>query len=87
MFFIRQGLVEVFNHDNDEYYRNKPILYLPKYSYFGDYQILHNLKSNIVFKTLSHASEDAQRQKEHEMNILFMCVDKETLLELCELFP
>ena len=55
MFFIRQGLVEVYNNDNDEIDKEKPILYLPKYSYFGDYQILYNLKSNIVFKTMANA--------------------------------
>jgi len=44
MYFIRQGLVEVFNNENDDLslYQDKqskakPILYLPKYSYFGDY--------------------------------------------------
>lgn len=53
MYFIRQGLVEVYNNENDEVEGGKPILYLPKYSYFGDYHILFNLKSNIVFKTFS----------------------------------
>jgi hypothetical protein len=43
---------EVFNNENDEKFKEKPIIYLPNYSYFGDYQILYNLKSNIVFKTL-----------------------------------
>ena len=37
MYFIRQGLVEVFNDSRDEKYPNKPILYLPKCSYFGDW--------------------------------------------------
>ena len=37
MFFIRQGIVQVFNNDNDEEESGKTILYLPKYSYFGDY--------------------------------------------------
>ena len=48
MYFIRQGVVEVFNPDHDtptEDETNKkeknlgdqPILYLPKFSYFGDY--------------------------------------------------
>lgn len=64
MFFIRQGVVEVLNpdHDHDNKIddidpapmkqhkaKEQPILYLPKYSYFGDYQILYNLKSNIIF--------------------------------------
>ena len=58
MYFIRQGLVEVYNNENDELIKERPILYLPKYSYFGDYQILYNLKSNIVFKTLLNSPED-----------------------------
>jgi signal-transduction protein with cAMP-binding, CBS, and nucleotidyltransferase domain len=37
MFFIRQGIVEVFNSDVDSVDKKKPILYLPKFSYFGDY--------------------------------------------------
>jgi signal-transduction protein with cAMP-binding, CBS, and nucleotidyltransferase domain len=37
MYFIRQGLVEVYNNENDEIHKEKPILYLPKNSYFGDY--------------------------------------------------
>jgi len=44
MFFIRQGLVEVFNNENDDRElkenrgsKQRPILYLPKYSYFGDF--------------------------------------------------
>ena len=28
-------------------------MYLPKFSYFGDYQILKPLKSNMVFKSLA----------------------------------
>lgn len=32
---------------------HQPILYLPKFSYFGDYQILHNLKSNLNYYTMS----------------------------------
>lgn len=52
LFFIKQGLVEVYNNENDEVRKDEPILYLPKYAYFGDYQILYNLKSNIVFKTM-----------------------------------
>ena len=47
MYFIRQGIVEVFNSDQDEIKPKQPILYLPKFSYFGDYQILLKLKSNL----------------------------------------
>jgi signal-transduction protein with cAMP-binding, CBS, and nucleotidyltransferase domain len=37
VYFIRQGIVEVYNNDNDEIVKERPILYLPKFSYFGDY--------------------------------------------------
>jgi len=37
MYFIRIGLVEIFNNESDEVDKEKPILFLPKYSYFGDY--------------------------------------------------
>ena len=88
MYFIRQGLVEVFNNENDEITKEKPILYLPKFSYFGDYQILSNLKSNIVFKTLSPNNEDDRTGTAEPMpDIIFMCISKNELLELWDLFP
>lgn len=68
MFFIRQGLVEVFNNENDDKEskavkgsKQRPILYLPKYSYFGDFQILFNLKSNIVYKTLDNIVDEKNK--------------------------
>lgn len=88
MWFIRQGLVEVLNNENDEVFKDKPILYLPKYSYFGDYQILYNLKSNLVFKTLSHSpAEDKKAQNEDLPDIIFMCCSNEHLTDFCDLFP
>lgn len=98
MYFIRQGLVEVFNNENDDLslYQDKqskakPILYLPKYSYFGDYQILFNLKSNIVFKTLNNIPSEKDVNSGFQDNnlpdIIFMCVEKNMLNKLCDLFP
>lgn len=87
MYFIRQGLVEVYNNENDEKFKDKPILYLPKYSYFGDYQILNSLKSNIVFKTLANTPDDKKGQTELLPDIIFMCIEKAKLIEFCELFP
>jgi len=52
IYLTKQGTVECFNNDKDELMTNEPIMYLPKYSYFGDYQILKPLKSNIIFKSL-----------------------------------
>ena len=87
MWFIRQGLVEVYNNENDEIVKDKPILYLPKYSYFGDYQILYNLKSNLVFKTLAHSNEDKKNITESLPDIIFMCCSNEHLNDFCDLFP
>ena len=88
MYFIRQGIVEVFNNDADEIVANQPILYLPKFSYFGDYQILFNLKSNIRFKTLEHYPEDKNKAKIEQLpDIIFMCVSRDKLIEFCDLFP
>lgn len=49
---------------------------LPQYSIFGDYQIISDLKSNIVFKTAKH-----------EPQTRFMCVSKKVFMNLCDLFP
>lgn len=88
MWFIRQGLVEVYNNENDEIVKDKPILYLPKYSYFGDYQILYNLKSNLVFKTLAHSPEDKKNGSTESLpDIIFMCCSNEHLNDFCDLFP
>ena len=63
-----------------ELFKEKPILYLPKFSYFGDYQILYNLKSNIVFRTLAHSNEDKKNGTAEPMpDIIFMCISKTEL--------
>lgn len=94
MYFIRQGLVEVFNNESDDkeiqqakkaegknkVKKQKPILYLPKYSYFGDFQILFDLKSNLVYKTLESINDDKKQYNEPLADILFMCVEKKKIL-------
>jgi hypothetical protein len=89
MYFIRQGIVEVFNSDQDEIVTKKPILYLPKFSYFGDYQILLKLKSNLQFKTLGEIPPEKQKGLNFEElpQTFFMCVSKKNLQYLCDLFP
>lgn len=59
-------------------------MFLPKYSYFGDYQILLNLKSNLIYKT--HMAKNEAESSEPS-NIIFMCIEKQALNYLCELFP
>ena len=48
---------------------------LPTYSYFGDYQILFDLKSQILYKA-----------KENKL-LITLCLEKEKLIELMEDFP
>lgn len=71
MYFIRDGSVLLYNR-----FMVTEFLKLPKYSFFGDYQIIEDLKSNIVFKT-----------SPGKINTLFMCVDRKTLLRLLKIFP
>ena len=87
MYFISQGIVEVFNNENDEILKEKPILFLPKHSYFGDYQILLSLKSNCEFKTCEEPPEDKKIATNMPSDTTFYCIKNETLLELCDLFP
>ena len=48
---------------------------LPTFSYFGDYQILYELKSQVQFK----AGENKL--------LITMCLDKNKLLEMMEDYP
>jgi hypothetical protein len=68
----------------------EPILYLPKYSYFGDYQILFKLKSNIEFRTFDPAvllSKQTSQKLDHLPDVIFMCIKDDKFDELCSLFP
>ena len=51
--------------------------------------MLYNLKSNLVFKTLDRHKDDHYSNKFSEPlpDTLFMCIGKEELMNLCELFP
>ena len=78
----------------DELVKDQPILYLPKFSYFGDYQILLNLKSNVVIRTYDSPDNKLAKKEGRQpdldsklQDIIFMCVDKDTLMDLCDLFP
>jgi hypothetical protein len=88
-----------YKSDKAKFHKIKqdPIMYLPKYSYFGDYQILLKLKSNMIYKTIPMPyykdEEDLKdksklKDKEHTVeDIMLMCVDKEKVDDLCDLFP
>jgi len=82
IYFIRQGQIEIFNNENDEIIKDKPILYLPQYSYFGDYHIFMGLKSNLVFKTVAQS----RGYDEPLPDVILMCVTKELFLNTCHYF-
>ena len=93
LYFIQQGQIEVLNAEHDEINKQTPILFLPQYSYFGDYQILLNLKSNLVFKSkeamVNDGSQDELSVKPiaNDEIIHFMCIQKQDFLNICEFFP
>jgi hypothetical protein len=45
------------------------------------------LKSNIIFQTLSQYPEETKGTLEPLPDIIFMCVNKQKLNSLCQLFP
>ena len=47
---------------------------------------MFNLKSNIVYKTLDNIVDDKNKFQETLPDILFMCIEKQKLLQLCDLF-
>lgn len=53
---------------------------LPKFSFFGDYQILLNLKSIYNYRTYFKSGQEYELTK-------LMCVHYKTFLEICELYP
>ena len=71
IYFIREGGVNLRNR-----FQSKSFMFLPQYSVFGDYQILCDLKSNIVFKA-AKLSFDTK----------MMCINKKKFMEIGELFP
>ena len=57
LYFVQCGTIECFNNEKDELIPKYPIFYLPRYSYFGDFQILNSLRSNIIFRSLNVPSD------------------------------
>jgi hypothetical protein len=71
VYFICEGSVTMYNR-----FLLRDFMLLPQYSIFGDYQIICDLKSNIVFRTARHSPQTR-----------FMCVSRKVFQNLCDLFP
>jgi hypothetical protein len=72
LYFIQEGTVAMYNNN----YQITDFMFLPQYSIFGDYQIICDVKSNIIFKTAKYSQQTR-----------FMCVSRKVLQNLCDLFP
>ena len=44
IYFIEKGSVFISNYNNEE-----PMIYLPQYSFFGDYQVILDIQSNVTY--------------------------------------
>lgn len=75
LMMIHQGCVSMqlkLGHDDNSEHE---FFILPTYSYFGDYQLLFDLKSQVIY-----------RGKENKLMIT-LCLDKKIFLELMEEYP
>ena len=66
---------------------------LPRRAVFGDYSILFNLKSNMIFRVKDDPNcrridQDARTNKtDTDMMTFCMATSSDVLLNLCELYP
>lgn len=72
---IQEGVVSLQMRLGQDLNSEQEFFVLPTYSYFGDYQILFDLKSQIIYKA-----------KENKL-LITLCLDKSKLLELMDDFP
>lgn len=96
LFFIREGQISMAFPKSRE---NKSIVFnvLPRFSIFGDYQILFDLNTIYEFRAETHKSPGNEHLDEfgneehldsyHENRIVLMCVQAKKLKHLCEIFP
>ena len=71
VYFIKQGQVRVFDKTG-----SNDFLILPQKSWFGDFQVILQLRSSFCF-----------RAYEGDQNVVCMCVDAQTLEDAFSLFP
>jgi hypothetical protein len=72
IFFVVQGSALLYDDAGA-----RPFLQLPQHSFFGEYQILWDLRSNFWVKV---GGTDYQRT-------MFLAIDRETVMRLAELYP
>ena len=78
--FVTAGCVNLFTNDGVKF------MALRVKAVFGDYAILHDLRSNISFKTTEGRSRSKDGSDDTD-NTALMCITKDVFLRLCELYP
>lgn len=80
MYFISKGSAIFYDQKGVT-----PFLQLPQYSFFGEYQLMYDLRSTFVVKV--GGKEDYMKQTAKQDRTTFLCVKEEVLENLFELFP
>ena len=78
MYFITKGAAVLYDQKGVT-----PFLQLPQYSFFGEYQLMFDLRSNFVVKV--GGKEDSETVKQERTT--FLCVAQDVFDRLFELFP
>ena len=80
MFFISKGSVLFYDSKGVT-----PFIQLPQYSFFGEYQLMFDLRSTFVIKV--GGKEDYLKQTAKADRTTFLCVSQEIFENLFSLFP
>ena len=76
LFMIQEGNVGLsMRLDPNDSQSLQEFFILPTYSYFGDYQILFDLKSQIIYKNISNKV------------LICMCLSRDKLVEIMDDYP
>ena len=80
IFFISKGSAILYDAKGVT-----PFLQLPQYSFFGEYQILFDLRANFVIKV--GGKERMGDYTENQERTMFLCASRSKVKKLFELFP
>lgn len=78
MYFVTRGAAVLYDQKGVT-----PFLQLPQYSFFGEYQLMFDLRSNFVVKV--GGKEDTETVKQERTT--FLCVSQDVFKRLFALFP
>ena len=80
MYFISKGSAIFYDQKGVT-----PFIQLPQYSFFGEYQLMYDLRSTFVVKV--GGKEDYMKQTAKQDRTTFLCVKEDVLENLFKLFP